>query len=182
MQLSNTRRACDVRRFAFLFTLVLCFGALFPSLAFAQDSAYCPVINAVVAKGASVQIDVSDCDGFFDAGMSEPVAGFGASSGTVTIGPNNVGVQFVTYAHGGDNATSDTFFLEDNDGAFVQVNMTITAPASSIVVSPASLPAMTAGAAFSQTLTSSGGSGGYFYSITGGALPVGNVPATVEKK
>ncbi len=173
MQLSITRRACDVRRFAFLFSLLLCFGALFPSLAFAQDSAYCPQVFATVAKGASVQIDVSDCDGPFDGGMSEPFAGFGASSGTVTIEPNNAGTQFVTYAHGGNTATSDTFFLEDNDGAMVQVNMTITAPASAIVVSPASLPAMTAGTAFSQALSSTGGNGTYAYTLNGGALPVG---------
>ena len=99
MPFSITRRACDVRRFAFLFSLLLLAGAIFPSLAFAQDSVYCPQVFASVARGSSVQIDVSDCDGPFDGGMSEPFAGFGASSGAVTIGANSGGMQFVTYAH-----------------------------------------------------------------------------------
>lgn len=178
MQLPITRRACDVRRFAFLFSLLLCFGVLFPSLAFAQDSAYCPQINESVATGASVQIDVSDCDGPFDGGMSEPLAGFGASHGTVTIGANNAGVQFVSYAHNGDTATSDAFILEDNDGGMVLVDVTITAATSSIVVSPASLNAMVVGAPFSQTLSATGGTGGSYTFSNASTLPAGLVLAS----
>jgi gliding motility-associated-like protein len=48
-------------------------------------------------------------------------------------------------------------------------SMVIAAP--TIVVNPASLPSSTVGAAYSQTLTSSGGTAPYFYSITSGTLP-----------
>jgi carbon monoxide dehydrogenase subunit G len=49
----------------------------------------------------------------------------------------------------------------------------ITIGAPTITIAPATLPAGTAGTAYSQTLTASGGTGGYTYSLTAGALPVG---------
>src|SRR5262245_48544178 len=104
MLYSITRRASDVRRFAFLFLLLSCIGAMWPSMAHAQTSFYCPVLAESVVRGGSVDVDVSLCDGPFDAGMSEPIAGFGAAHGTVTIGANVSGVQSVTYAH--DNSAS----------------------------------------------------------------------------
>ncbi|WP_421928849.1 hypothetical protein [Neoaquamicrobium sediminum] len=72
-----------------------------PNTAFATPSVYCPTLNATVANGGSVMIDVSACDGPFDGGMSGPIAPF-AQHGTVTIGSNSGGTQFVTYAHSGD--------------------------------------------------------------------------------
>ena len=50
-------------------------------------------------------------------------------------------------------------------------SLTVTAP--TIVVSPASLPDAQTATAYSQTVTASGGIGGYSYAITGGALPNG---------
>ncbi|WP_349961798.1 putative Ig domain-containing protein [Rhizobium sp. ZPR3] len=49
----------------------------------------------------------------------------------------------------------------------------ITIGAPTITIAPATLPAGTAGTAYSQTLTASGGTGGYTYSLTAGTLPVG---------
>lgn len=49
------------------------------------------------------------------------------------------------------------------------VNITISAP--TITISPSSLPIGVVGTAYSQTLTSSGGSGSYSYSVTSGSLP-----------
>lgn len=42
-----------------------------------------------------------------------------------------------------------------------------------IVISPASLPALTVGVAVNQTLSGSGGSAPYVFTVTGGALPAG---------
>ncbi|MBX9452656.1 MAG: cadherin-like beta sandwich domain-containing protein [Mesorhizobium sp.] len=143
-----------------------------PNTAFAAPSVYCPTLNATVANGGSVMIDVSACDGPFDGGMSGPIAPF-AQHGTVTIGSNSGGTQFVTYAHSGDAATSDQFALEDNDLGVVTVNITIDPPVSPITVSPGSLPSMTAGTAFSQSLSATGGTAPYTYSLQSGSLPVG---------
>ncbi|MDH5822689.1 putative Ig domain-containing protein [Luteimonas sp. RD2P54] len=162
-------RARFARACAWLLAALL----LWPALASAQ-SAYCPTLSATVANGGSVDIDVSTCDGPFDFGMSDPWPnGYEAQHGTVTIGPNSGGVQFVTYVHNGNAATSDTFYLEDNDGEIVTVNVTIEAPTSAIVVAPESLPTLTAGTAVSQTLTASGGIAPYTYSMATGALPAG---------
>lgn len=151
---------------------LLCLAAIWSSAAFAAPSVYCPTLSANVANGGSVMIDVSACDGPFDGGMSGPIPPF-AQHGTVTIGANSGGTQFVTYAHSGNTATSDQFALEDNDLGVVTVNITIDPPTSPITVSPANLPAMTAGTAFSQALSSAGGTAPYTYTLQSGTLPTG---------
>lgn len=152
---------------------LLCALGLWSSGAMAATSVYCPApLTAMVANGGTVDINVSTCDGPFDGGLSG-VSPLTTAHGTATIGPNSGGTQLVTYAHGGDTATSDTFVFLDNDNNDVTFNITISAPTSAIVVSPATLPTLTAGTAFSQTLTSSGGSSPYSYSLSGGSLPLG---------
>ncbi|WP_425493489.1 putative Ig domain-containing protein [Marilutibacter chinensis] len=152
---------------------LLCLAGLWSASASAQTSTYCPTpLTATVANGGSVSVDVSSCDGPFDGGMSGPIAPF-AQHGTVTIGPNSGGTQFVDYAHNGNSATSDTFWLEDNDLGTVRVDITISPPTSAIVVSPSTLPTLTAGTSFSQLLTSAGGTAPYAYSLQSGALPAG---------
>ncbi|MBB1060845.1 putative Ig domain-containing protein [Lysobacter spongiae] len=151
---------------------MLCLAVVWSTAAVAAPSIYCPTLSANVANGGSVMIDVSACDGPFDGGMSGPIAPF-AQHGTVTIGANSGGTQFVTYAHSGNSATSDQFFLEDNDLGVVTVNIAIAPPTSPITVSPANLPALTAGTPFSQALTSAGGTAPYTYTLQSGTLPVG---------
>lgn len=156
----------------FLKVLMLCLGAMSSFQAVAAPSVFCPTLSATVANGASVAINVSSCDGPFDGGMSGPIAPL-AQHGSVTIGANSGGTQFVTYAHSGNAATSDVFYLEDNDLGVVTVNITISAPSSPVTVAPASLPTLTAGVPFSQTLTSAGGVAPYTYTLQSGTLPVG---------
>ncbi|MGN6778154.1 putative Ig domain-containing protein [Rhizobium sp.] len=50
---------------------------------------------------------------------------------------------------------------------------TLAVAAPTITIAPSTLPAGMAGIAYSQTLTASGGSGTYTYSLTAGALPPG---------
>lgn len=133
-------------------------------------STYCSApLSATVANGGSIQINVSACDGPFDGGMSNGGV-LNPVNGSYVIGPNSGGVQFVTYAHNGNSATTDRFELLDNANGVVTINITIAPPTSSIVVAPVNLPALTAGVAFSQTLTSTGGTGSYTYSLDSGTL------------
>ena len=55
----------------------------------------------------------------------------------------------------------------------VAVNYTIDVPAPVIVIAPATLPGTTAGLAYSQTLSASGGAAPYAFTVTAGSLPPG---------
>ena len=160
-----------------LLLMVLGFSAMSVQ---AGVSPFCPTQNLTVSQGGSVtSANLATCDDpVFDIGMIPVTPNgnpFNTPHGTVTLSPccNIGGNQFATYAHNGDSATSDTFQLEDANGDLLTFNVTITAAVSPIVVSPGSLPAMTAGAAFSQTLTSAGGLAAYTYALQSGSLPVG---------
>ncbi len=162
----------------FLVHMLLCGIVLWPALASAATSPYCPTQSLTVTSGGSVtSINLSACDGPLNIGMAPVFPNgnpFTTAHGTVTITPGiNGGNQFATYAHNGDSATFDTFQLEDENGDTLTFNVTISPPTSPITVSPASLPALTAGSPFSQTLTSAGGIAPYVYTLQSGALPVG---------
>jgi large repetitive protein len=95
--------------------------------------------------------------------------------GTAIVGTFGAN-QPIIYTHNGTSGTTDTFTVNDGDpppNNQIRVNVTITPPTSSIVISPASLSAITAGAPFSQTLTATGGTAPYAWSISGGTIPPG---------
>lgn len=69
-----------------------------------------------------------------------------------------------------NNGISESYSYDRADN---RSNVMVTNGAT-LTVSPASLPAGTVGAAYSQTITASGGTGtGYSYSLSSGALPAG---------
>ncbi len=162
-------RAAIVRWMAIAVLIVL--GATLPNPASAQTSTLCPVLNATVAYGGTVSIDATACHAGFGLGnVATP-----PTHGTATIGPFGP-TQTINYSHNGSSGTTDTFVVRDGNAPpnnLIQVNITITPPTSAIVVSPASLPALTAGTPFSQALTSTGGVGSYSYSLSSGSLPTG---------
>jgi hypothetical protein len=64
----------------------------------------------------------------------------------------------------------------DANGCFAERTFTIViAPAAcpAITLSPATLPAGTVGAAYSQTMTASGGTAPYVFTVSAGTLPAG---------
>ena len=176
MQQKSVVRTRSMRFATFFRVQWLLFAILlWPALASAQVSPYCPAQNLTVANGGSVtSIDLAACDGPFNFGMGGPFAPFLPANGSVVLSPQSgAGNQTVTYTHNGTATTTDTFALEDENGDELFFNVTITPPTSAIVVSPASLPTLTAGTPFSQTLTSTGGVAPYTYSLSGGTLPLG---------
>ncbi|MFZ2755066.1 MAG: Calx-beta domain-containing protein, partial [Lysobacteraceae bacterium] len=156
-----------------LLTWLFCLAALWPALASAAVSPFCPTQSLTVANGGSVtSIDLLTCDGPLNIGMVPGIPG--PLHGTILVSPQSgPGNQTVTYSHSGNAATSDSFVLEDENGDTLTFNVTISPPASPITVSPAALPVMTAGTPFSQTLTSAGGVAPYTYTLQGGVLPTG---------
>lgn len=122
-----------------------------------------------------MSIDVTDCAyllGFAGIGPVDGPLQPTHGSAALRLTPTN---WIVDYSHNGNTATSDAFEFSDASiaGGTVRVTVTITAATSSIVVSPGTLPNMTAGTAFTQALSSTGGAGPYTYALDSGALPIG---------
>ncbi len=158
---------------------LLMLGAAWMPAHAAHTSLVCSPKSGSVVRGGSVTIDVSDCQPLPGFGGTGPVDVTAPSHGTANLRLANGATQwFVDYSHNGNTATSDYFEFTDASGnevadSIVAVTITITAPTSPIVVSPGTLPTLTAGTPFSQTLTSSGGLAPYTYTLQSGALPAG---------
>ena len=167
-----------------LSVLLLTLGSLWPAIASAQhSSAECPPQTATVSSGGSVTIDITDCAsniafagvGDIDGGSNG--AGDFEDHGTATTRITG-GQWFLDYSHNGTTGIGSTDVFEITEATAsglgdVLVTITITPSASPITVSPATLPTLTAGTPFSQTLTSTGGLAPYTYTLQSGALPVG---------
>jgi hypothetical protein len=93
--------------------------------------------------------------GALPAGLS--FSSSGAISGTPTAGGT---FNFTVTATDSTSATGSQAY-----------SLTVNAP--TISLSPSTLPAATQNTAYSQTLTASGGTAGYAYAVTSGALPSG---------
>ncbi len=121
-----------------------------------------------VANSGSQTININGCHG-----------GFGISAGTAATphGSRTVGVQSganlpLTYTHNGDSATSDTFVIQDDSNGDITVTVTI-APASAITLAASPAVNLTVGVPFSTSLSASGGTGPYTYSLDTGSIPPG---------
>ena len=157
---------------------------LFTSQAQAQHtSAECPAQAATVSSGGAVTINITDCAfkiGF--AGIGDIDGGsFGTTDledhGTATTRITG-GQWFLDYSHNGSTGVGSTDVFEFSDASFaglgdVRVTITINASASPLTVTPGTLPTLTAGTAFSQTLTTVGGTAPYSYALQSGVLPQG---------
>ena len=160
--------------FAFLAALLLSSA---PAEA-AHTSTFCSAKAGSVTKGGTVTIDVTDCTpGIGWAGSGSVDGPAMPAHGTANLRIS--GSQWlVDYSHNGDGAVSDYFEFTDATGndtaqSIVGVTITITSSTSPITVTPGSLPSLTAGNAFSQTLLASGGAAPYTFTLQGGSLPVG---------
>lgn len=78
----------------------------------------------------------------------------------------------ITYTNDG-TGTTDTFVVDDDNGIPITFNITITVASSPISVSPASMPPAAIAQSFNQSLSASGGTAPYTYTISAGSLPPG---------
>ncbi|WNH47040.1 putative Ig domain-containing protein [Xanthomonas hawaiiensis] len=127
----------------------------------AATSTICPTpFTATINSGGSVTFDVSNCDGPSNGGMGDdprnPLPNNQGSSphGFINLSPQSgQGTQTVTYTNNGDNATSDVFYLHDENEDVVTFNITINPTrTASIAVSPSSANE-DSGTAFVYTVT-----------------------------
>ncbi|MBS0214168.1 MAG: IPT/TIG domain-containing protein [Proteobacteria bacterium] len=116
--------------------------------------------QTITASGGTATYTYSLQSGSLPAGMS--LSSGGVLSGTPTVAGT---FNFTIKATDSSTGTGAPF------SASQAYSLVINAPA--ISVSPTTLPNATGGVAYSQTITASGGAGGYTYSLSAGALPPG---------
>ncbi|MBW3497589.1 putative Ig domain-containing protein [Janthinobacterium sp. NKUCC08_JDC] len=111
--------------------------------------------TTVTATGGAAPYTYAISAGALPAGMS--LSGGGVLSGTPTAGG------------------TFNFTVRATDSLAVNGTRayTLTVSAPTIAILPTTLPAMTAGLAYSQTIAASGGTGTYTYARTAGSLPAG---------
>ncbi|MBN6152033.1 autotransporter domain-containing protein [Xanthomonas sp. AmX2] len=131
-------------------------------------------VSLSTASGQTVSVNYATADGTAAAGSD-----YVARSGTLTFAPG-VTAQGVAITVNGDTAVepNETFSVDlsgaSNAGiARATGTGTIANDDAVVTVGPASLPSATAGTAYSQTLSASGGTAPYSFVISAGALPAG---------
>ncbi|MBH8567410.1 putative Ig domain-containing protein [Microvirga sp. STS02] len=115
--------------------------------------------DAVTARGV-VYSSTATTPAIGGGGVTQAANGTGTGAFSATISSLTPGTTYYVRAYA-TNSVGTSY------GAVVSFTT------SAIVVAPATLPAGTAGAAYSQTITASGGTAPYTYAITAGALPAG---------
>ena len=114
-----------------------------------------PYTATIRASGGSAPYTFSLLSGTLPPGLS--LSAGGSLSGTPTEG----------------GTFSFRIRARDANGCLGSRTYTVAIGCTSVTLSPATLAPATAGTAFSQTLTASGGQGPYTFTITTGALPAG---------
>jgi hypothetical protein len=131
-------------------------------------------VSLSAASGQTVSVNYSTADGTAIAGSD-----YVARSGTLTFAPG-VTAQGVAVTVNGDTAVepNETFTVGLSGASNASIARatgtgTISNDDAVVTVGPASLPSATAGSAYSQTLSASGGTAPYTFTVSAGALPAG---------
>ena len=168
---ARARRSIRGSCLRWLAAACLALGAVAPAWA------ACPAtVNLNVASGGSVAIDCAHDWGFLEVDQ--------ATSHTTTYGHVSVipgQVYAPEYVNDSGPGQTDDFYLTDGEtGGFigdpahqVHIIVTIGAATSTLAISPTTLPNPAVAVAYSQQLSTTGGTAPYTYSITGGSLPPG---------
>ena len=133
---------------------------ILPPGALANAAAEAPYTHTFAASGGTSPYTYSLTAGALPAGMA--LSSAGVLSGTPTAAGT---FNFTVRAADSSTGAGAPFTASQS------YSLTVTAP--TITLAPASLPAASGGTAYSQTITASGGNGGYTYSLSAGALPPG---------
>ncbi|WP_425526752.1 putative Ig domain-containing protein [Xanthomonas campestris] len=131
-------------------------------------------VTLSAASGQTVSVNYASADGTATAGSD-----YVARSGTLTFAPGTT-AQGVAITVNGDTALepNETFSVGLSGASNASIARatgagTILNDDVVVTVGPASLPAATAGSAYSQNLSASGGTAPYSFAVTAGALPAG---------
>lgn len=126
-----------------------------------------------MASGGTIVIDASHCDSFGGIGGSGPGGNpnnYATTHGQVSVNPLT---NRVTYTNNGSGAPVDTFTFKDDNGDIINVTVNIGAASSPITVTPANAPKPVIGASYTLSMSSSGGTSPYTYTLGTATLPPG---------
>ncbi|AGG87399.1 putative Ig domain-containing protein [Rhodanobacter denitrificans] len=128
--------------------------------ALANATAETPYTHTFTANGGTAPYAYTLTAGALPAGLA--LSSGGVLSGTPTAAGS---FNFTVQATDSSTGTGAPFTASQSYA------LTVAAP--TIAITPTTLPAGTGGAAYSQSLSAAGGSGGYTFSLASGALPPG---------
>jgi len=126
-----------------------------------------------MASGGTIVIDASHCDSFGGIGGSGPGGNpnnYATTHGQVSVNPLT---NRVTYTNNGSGVPVDNFTFKDDNGDIINVTVNIGAASSPITVTPANAPKPVIGASYTLSMSSSGGTSPYTYTLGAATLPPG---------
>jgi len=142
-------------------------GSLAYSITVNGNPPIASAVSATVAANSSANSIALSLSG--GAATSVAVAS-AASHGTATASGTSI---TYTPTAGYSGADSFTYTATNSSGTSSPATLNLTVSAPTLVLTPASLAAGTAGSPYSATLSASGGTAPYTYNVSGGSLPAG---------
>jgi len=146
------------------------------------------VTPSTVSAGTTVNVVISTSgtaanfsgSGFYDPGpgfqnrLSASVSGSGITVNSVTYtNPTSITLNITVSATAAQTGYTITVTNPDGQAVVSPTNFLTVGPPATITVSPSLLPTATVGVAYNQTVTASGGTAPYAFTIITGALPAG---------
>jgi putative Ig domain-containing protein len=158
-------------------------GVLVTQLKAPPPAAVTSASPSSVAAGTTIAVTItgtsSSNSGFYDPGtgfpnrLSATVNGGGVTVNSVTYNsPTSIVLNMTIAGNATPGSRTVTVTNPDNQSA-TSASGILTITGASITLSPTTVPNGTVSGAYSQTVTASGGTGPYTFSISSGALPAG---------
>jgi hypothetical protein len=149
-----------------------CFGSIVYTIVIAAVPPVCPVITINPPTLPNGAVGVAYSQTFTGSGGTGPYT-FTVTLGTLPAGLTLTPAGVLAGTPTAPGSTTFTVRGTDANGCFAERVYTLVIACPVITLAPPTLPAGTTGVAYSQTITASGGTGPYVFTVTSGALPAG---------
>jgi hypothetical protein len=149
-----------------------CFASIVYTIVIAAAPPVCPVITINPPTLPNGTVGVAYSQTFTGSGGTGPYT-FTVTLGTLPAGLTLTAAGVLAGTPTAAGTTTFTVRGTDANGCFAERIYTLVVACPVITLAPPTLPAGTTGVAYSQTITASGGTGPYVFTVTSGALPAG---------
>lgn len=124
------------------------------------------------ASPANPVLGIAYSQSFSSSGGISPYS-YSIASGNIPVGLSFTSAGVISGTPRSAGTFTFTVKSTDDAGANVSKSYTLTIAIPNLVITPATLPGVTVGTTYNQTLSTSGGYATYSYSIASGSLPTG---------